>query len=239
MYKVAIVAAVEREVRPLVKKWRISQKEHLGRSFRFFEGDETVLVCGGIGAEPARRAAEAAIAIYAPGVVYSVGFCGALEPGLNAGDVIEPSHVIDAKDGSRVNLSRGGGILVSFGAVADPAQKVKLKESFGAQAVDMEAAAVARAAQARGVEFAALKAVSDEFDFEFPPTERFVDSDGNFQQWRFAVYAALRPWLWLRVRKLAINSDLASAALCTSLVTSLNRVITCAPEQKLEAMHRP
>jgi adenosylhomocysteine nucleosidase len=239
MFKVAIVAALEREVHPLVKKWRVIEREQAGRRFRFFEEGEVVVVCGGIGAEAARRAAEAVIAIYSPSVVYSVGFCGALEAGLKAGEVIQPAQVIDARDGSRVNLAEGKGVLVSFGTVADPAQKAKLRESFGAQVVDMEAAAVARAAQARRVDFAAVKAVSDEFDFEFPPTDRFVDSGGQFQEGRFAAYVAVRPWLWPRVRTLAINSNLASAALSEWLVTSLNRMRACAPEQKLEAMHRP
>ena len=66
MSKVAIVAALEREVRPLIREWRLSEKEINGRRFRFFEKDEVVVVCGGIGAEAARRAAEAVIASYAP-----------------------------------------------------------------------------------------------------------------------------------------------------------------------------
>lgn len=234
-----MVAALEREVRPLVRTWRTSEKEHGGKRFRFFENGEVVLVCGGIGAEPARRAAEAVIAIYAPSVVYSVGFAGALEPGPKAGDVVQPSQVINVGDGSRVNLIGGNGVLVSFGSVATPSQKAKLKASFGAQLVDMEAAAVARAAQARGIEFAAVKAISDEFDFTFPPMEQFVDSDGVFQQTRFAAFAALRPWLWPKVRRLAINSNLASLALCEWLRSSLNRMIAGAPDQRLETVHRP
>ena len=153
MSKVAIVAALEREVRPLVRTWRASEKEHDGRSFRIFEDGEAVLVCGGIGTEPARRAAEAVIALYSPTVVYSVGFAGSLDPVLKVGTVIQAAHVIDARDGSRVDVSGGKGVLVSFGSVASPAQKAKLKDSFRAQAVDMEAASVARAAQLRGVEF--------------------------------------------------------------------------------------
>ncbi len=239
MPRVAIVAAMEREVRPLVKRWRVTDTEHEGRRFRFFEDNDVVLVCGGIGAEPARRGAEAVIAIYAPTVVYSVGFAGALDPGMKAGAVIQPAQVINAGDGSRVSLNGGDGVLVSFGSVATPAQKAKLRESFGAQFVDMEAAAVARAAQARGVEFAAVKAISDEFDFTFPVLERFVDSDGGFQQARFAVFAALRPWLWAKVWKLAHNSNLASAALCDWLAASVNRMTVCAPGQKLEAIQRP
>jgi len=238
MYKVAMVAALEREVRPLMKDWRVAEKEYEGRSFRFFENGEMVLVCGGIGAEPARRAAEAVIAIYAPTVVYSIGFAGALDPILKVGTVIQPALVIDARDGSRVSVSGGTGVLVSFGSVASPEQKAKLRESFNGQAVDMEATAVARAAQLRGVDFRAVKAISDEFDFAFPATEQFVNPAGNFEQGRFAVYVAMRPWLWPKVRTLAINSNLASRALCDSLAASLTRVRESAPEEKLEAIHR-
>jgi adenosylhomocysteine nucleosidase len=234
-----MVAALEREIKPLVKHWRVRERAHAGKSFRFFEQDAVVLVCGGIGPQAARRVAEAVIESYSPTIIYSVGFCGALEPQLKAGDVIQPAQIIDAGDGSRVNLSEGRGILVSFGSVASPAQKAKLKESFSAQIVDMEAAAVARAAQARGVEFAAVKAVSDEFDFSFPSMERFIDSGGAFRQGRFAAYAALRPWLWPNVRRLAISSNLASRALSGWLATSLSQMIARAPEQKLEATHRP
>jgi hypothetical protein len=105
-------------------------------------------------------------------------------------------------------------VLVSFGSVASPAQKASLRESFGAQAVDMEAAAVARATEARGVQFAVLKVISDETDFVFPSTERFVDSNGQFLERRFLGFCALRPWLWPQVARLARNSRRASYALC-------------------------
>ena len=238
-----MVAALEREVRPLVKRWRVSEREHAGRRCRFFtegeKADEAVLVCGGIGAGSARRAAEAAIAIYTPTVIYSIGFAGGLVSELKVGDVVQPARVIDAGDGSRVDLAGGEGVLVSFGAVASPAQKAKLKESFGAQLVDMEAAAVARAAQARGVEFKAVKAISDEFDFALPALEQFIDAEGQLQQGRLAAYAALRPWLWPKLRRLAINSNRASRALSDWLATSLKRMIECAPEPKAEGTHHP
>jgi hypothetical protein len=64
--KIAMVAALEREVRPLVKGWRRVEREYLDRRFKFFESGQAVLVCGGIGAETARRATEAVIALYRP-----------------------------------------------------------------------------------------------------------------------------------------------------------------------------
>jgi adenosylhomocysteine nucleosidase len=212
-----MVAALEREVRPLLKEWRVSAKEVEGHSFRFFEKDDLVVVCGGIGPEAARRATEAVIALYAPEVVYSVGFAGALDPALKVGNVVRPQRVVNAGDGSSVHIDQGEGILVSFGSVATPEQKASLRDSFGAQAVDMEAAAVARAAEARGAGFAVVKVISDEFDFNFPSIERFIDSNGQFLAGRFACFTALRPWLWPQVGRLARNSNRASLALCDQL----------------------
>jgi adenosylhomocysteine nucleosidase len=217
MSRIAIVAALEREVRPLVKQWRMTEKQHDQRRFQFFENDRAVLVCGGIGAEGARRATEAVISLYTPRLVYSVGYAGALEPGLRVGEIITPARVIDAGDGSSIRIPGGNSVLVSYQHVASREQKSKLWQSYGAQAVDMESAAVARAAELKTVPFKALKVISDEFDFDLPGAERFVDSDGRFREGRFAVYAALRPWLWARVIRLARNSVRATKALCRCL----------------------
>jgi adenosylhomocysteine nucleosidase len=217
MSRIAIVAALEREVRPLIRQWRVSKREHAGRTFRFFENDGVVLVCGGMGMEAARRATEAVIALYGPSVVYSAGFAGALDPGLKVGEVFLPRRVVNASDGSSISLEPGNGVLVSFGSVASPEQKVKLRESFAAQAVDMEAAAVARAAETRGVEFVAVKAISEDSGFRFPSLAQYVDSNGRFLEARFALCAAMRPWLWPRVVQLARGSGRASRALCAWL----------------------
>src|SRR6202043_2929163 len=145
------------------------------------------------------------------------GFAGALEPTLKVGVVVQPRRVVNAGDASSVSLEQGEGVLVSFGSVASPEQKAKLRVSFGAQAVDMEGAAVGRAAEARGTGFAVMKVISDEFDFSFPSMERFVDSNGQFLERRFAWFTALRPWLWPQVARLARNSNRASLALCDGL----------------------
>ena len=235
MPKVAIVAALEREVLPLVRHWHMTQTEYSGRSFRFFEKGEMVVVCGGIGAEAARRATEAAIALYTPQLVYSAGFAGALEPGLKIGDIIVPRRVVSAGDGSSVDTGTGEGVLVSFNSVASPDQKTKLGNSFAAQAVDMEAAAVAQAAEARGVRFAAVKAISDENDFALPPMIKFVAPGGEFRTWKFALYALIRPWTYKSVFLLARNSSRASRALCSWLGKTSDGLMT-ANEARTESM---
>ncbi len=239
MSKVAIVAALEREVRPLVKNWSVCEREHGGRRYRFYEHDETVLVCGGIGAEAARRAAEAVAALFEPTLIYSAGFAGALDSRFKVGDVVRPERVVNAGDGSSVTLDGGEGILVSFSVIASSAQKAKLRESFGAVFVDMEAAAVARSAEARGKEFAVVKVISDELNFSFPSMERFVDAEGKFAEGRFAWFTALRPWLWPQVARLARNSNIASRALCDWLrnITTNQRSIS-GQVHASEAIHR-
>jgi len=136
---------------------------------------------------------------------------------LKVGDIIHPKRVINAGDGSSLLLEGREGVLVSFGSVAASDQKRKLRESFGAQAVDMEAASVLRAAEAHGITFEVVKAISDKSGVDVPPTERFVSAEGDFSEFRFALFAAIRPWIWPKVLRLSRNSNRASRALCAHL----------------------
>lgn len=217
---IAIVAALEREVSALIKGWTRTQRQHEGRTQIFFEHDDTVVVCGGIGADAARRAAEAVIALYAPTLVQSVGFAGALDASLQVGDIFAPAAIIDARDGSRLDIPGGKGTLITFMEVASAAQKASLAQAYTAQAVDMEAAAVAAAARAHGIPFAATKVISDEPHFEMPHMARFIDAHGHFKTGGFAFYITMRPWLWRRVAMLAGNSGRASRRLCNQLKES-------------------
>lgn len=225
--KIAIIAAMEREVAPLIRSWKMRKIEYSGRSYRLFESEfkngDAVLTCGGIGVEAARRATEAVIREANPGRIISVGFAGALNGSLQVGDILEPATVINVADGVRTEVGAGEGILVSSATVADKDQKIRFSKAYGADAVDMEAGAVAQGARARNIEFAALKAISDAEDFNLPPLDRFVANDGSFRSAGFAGYVALRPWLWSTTIALARNSSKASDALCRALANYLNR----------------
>jgi adenosylhomocysteine nucleosidase len=214
---------MEREVRPLIRRWKVRTMEHSGRRYHLFENGEAALVCGGIGAEAARRATEAVIREVNPAQVISVGFAGALDTSLQVGNVFEPRTVINAADGARTECGAGEGILVSSATVAGKEQKIRFGKAYGASAVDMEAAAVAQGARARDVEFGALKVISDAADFNLPAVDRFVADDGSFQSARFACHVALRPWLWSATISLARNSAKASRALSDALTGYLGR----------------
>jgi adenosylhomocysteine nucleosidase len=226
MPKIGIVAALDRELNALTKDWQKVERTHENHRFTFFEHGSAVAVCGGMGFAAARRAAEAMMTNYHPETLVSAGIAGALQPTLAIGDVLRPRTVIDASDSSRAEIPTGQGILVSFPEVAGAAQKVKLGNAFQADVVDMEAAAVARVAAIHGIEFVAVKAISDEADFEMPDLSRFITPDGQFRSSAFAAYAALRPQLWPQVIRLAKNSAKASNALCAELACYLKENAT-------------
>jgi len=233
MPRIAIVAAMEREVAPLIRTWQVRSVEHGGRSYRLFEDKEASLICAGVGPEAARRATEAIIQEVRASHILSVGFVGALDPALKVGEVFEPRTVINAGDGARTDTGCGQGTLVSFSRVAGREQKKKLREAYSAAAVDMEAGAVAQGAQLRGISFGALKVVSDEAGFVMPPVEDFISADGSFRRARFGLHVAVRPWLWGATVALARNSARATKALCAALEQHLSR-----PATKEIAEHR-
>jgi adenosylhomocysteine nucleosidase len=226
MRRIAIVAALEREVSPLVRGWK---REEIpgddGRRFPVFENDDLVLICGGIGAVAGRRAGEFVISRFAPQSIMSIGFAGGLDPSLGVGAVVEPRFVINAADGSRIETGRGEGTLVSFASVAGREQKRKLREAYGAVAVDMEAAAVAQAAMAADIPFAALKAISDASDVSLPTMDGFVSAEGQFRAAAFGFHAVLRPWLWAPLLRLAGASARASRALSDAMSQYLARPV--------------
>ena len=108
-------------------------------------------------------------------------------------------------------------MIVTVSSVNGPAEKQSLADHFKADVVDMESAVVAAVAGEHGIEFAAIKAISDELEFAMPPVARFVDGNGKFETARFAAFVALRPKWWSAVRQLSANSRIASVNLSHAL----------------------
>jgi adenosylhomocysteine nucleosidase len=227
---IAIIAALERELRPLIQHWPSTTVTHEGREFSSYQSSYATVIISGIGPEGARAAAEAIIAQHSPDLLISAGVAGAIVPELHVGETIFPTTVIDTQDGSRHETAIHDAplgktpfartILASYPEIASASHKQQLAKSYGAHAVDMEAAAIARAAQVHGLPFLAIKAISDELDFELPDMSRFIRS-GQFQTRRFLLHIAIRPWLWLRVFHLARNTRIASENLCAWLRESV------------------
>jgi adenosylhomocysteine nucleosidase len=216
---VAIIAALPREVKALVKGWaQASPARHV---LVWTKGD-AVVACAGMGADRVRLAVQAAMAARPVTTLISAGVAGACDPQLRVGDVVHAGTVVDARTGERFEDPEYTQVLVTGAEVAGVAEKRRLFAAYGASAVDMEAAAVARLARAHGLSFAAVKAVSDGAEFEMQELGRFATADGQFREMAFAGYAAVRPWMWGRLMALAKNSGAAITALTKELEAQLD-----------------
>ena len=221
-HKLAIVAALEREVAPLFKDetWETSIVRLGQRELRIRERDGVLVLCGGIGAAAARSAAEL-LHKHAKGELsgyISAGYAGALTPDLKVGDVLQPGHVVTPDGKQRpTHGMKTDGILVSSNSVATSAAKRDLAIRHSAKAVDMEAHAVADFAMVHHIPCVVIKVISDEHDSDLPPVEHFVDANGRFKSSSFAAHMMVRPWHWRKVIRLGRDTSLASRALCDAL----------------------
>ena len=210
----AIIAALPREVSGLVKGW---ERRTIAGCVVVYTKSEAVVACAGMGATRAALAVQAAMAAMPVTDLISVGLAGACNPKLRVGEIVRAGVVVDAKTGERFIDTKFSQVLVSTDAIVSVKEKTRLHASYQADAVDMEAAAVARLAQAHGLGYCAIKAISDEADFEMEGLARFSTTEGKFRERAFALHAALRPAMWGKVIALGRNSSKAVRALTEAL----------------------
>ena len=230
MSKIAIIAAMEREIAPLVRGWQRGTLPSGERTFLLFDRDGVVVVVSGIGCKNAEQAARAVVNQHRPGILISIGLAGALIRSLKVASVFNPNVVVDATDGAEYRCAAdgnhvSGGVLVSAAEIAGAEAKRELVNRFHGLVVDMEAAGVAKVAQREHIGFRCVKAISDEADFAMPPMGKFLNAAGEFQSGKFALWAALRPWQWPRIAALARNSRRAISALSDRLQKDLARTL--------------
>jgi adenosylhomocysteine nucleosidase len=114
--------------------------------------------------------------------VVSFGLAGSLDPELPVGAVLDATRVVDESGetlwegpGLGVRGARAATVLGSDVLVWDPAERRRLQEASGADAVDMESGALARAGRLAGV----LRAVSDDTTSAVEGVDATVHPDGR------------------------------------------------------------
>lgn len=132
-----------------------------------------------VGGGHAAGAAGAVARLIAKNVeaLISFGFCGGLNPALRPGTVLIPQSVTDGVENfscdPRLIEMLGGAncqTLIASQQIAETAaEKRELFARAMADAVDLESGAVARAAAARKLPFAVLRAVADPAQRDLPP----------------------------------------------------------------------
>jgi adenosylhomocysteine nucleosidase len=216
--RIAIIAALPGELKPLVKHWRhVSTGVNGAKKWTLSNGDDMwIAVCAGMGADAVRRAYAAAASDGPLDILLSIGWAGALSADVKPGTVHVPTGVIDAQTGEQFNFAEGGRKwrLVTTASVADAAEKARLAATYpGAVLVDMEAATVARLAEMRGIPLLCIKGVSDAVGAVLPDLNPFIDQTGQMQLARFVGHIALRPQYWPSLLHIGKNSARAAEAM--------------------------
>ena len=132
----------------------------------------------------------------------SFGLAAGLDPAMRPGTLLVPSYILvdghhalpDLSLCARLGGVTAGGLLHSDEIVAGSAAKRALHARTGCAALDMESGAVARAAQAAGLAFAALRAVCDPAERDLPEVAaRALDSSGRLAWTRMLAALLRRP----------------------------------------------
>jgi adenosylhomocysteine nucleosidase len=174
-----------------------------------------------MGAAAAARAG-AAIAAARPRAILAVGFCGALDPALAVGDLVAADEVVDEATGERFAADAAllaaapgrRGVLVSARRIARlPEERAALEGA----AVDLESAALARAAAAAGVPFLAVRAVTDTTRHRLPDFERMAAGADTLRPWRGVTYFVARPQELPRLIRVGAGARRAGRALADGL----------------------
>ncbi|MDE3105944.1 MAG: nucleoside phosphorylase [Acidobacteriota bacterium] len=212
--RVAILAALPGELKPLVQGWlRLPSPTRGIRLWTHTQGKlELTAVCGGMGSTAAMRSFAAAEHAGAPDMVLTLGWVGGLSSELTPGTCYRPSEVIDVQTGERFALAGGsaGLRLVTTPYVAGAAEKSRLQASYAAGLVDMEAAAVARLAQMRGIPVFAFKAISDGAGVRLPDINLYVSPAGTLRMGPFLAHVLPRPQYWAGLAHMGRSSALAA-----------------------------
>jgi adenosylhomocysteine nucleosidase len=216
--RIAIIAALPGEVKPLVKGWQRVATNVSGTKKWILtrDADTWIAVCAGMGADAALRAFASAVVDGPLDMLLSVGWAGSLDAEVHPGTAHVPTVVIDAQTGERFSLAEGKRQrrLVTTARVADEGEKRRLAATYsGALLVDMEAAAVARLAEIHGIPMLCIKGVSDAAEATLPDLNPFIDPRGKMRMAHFLAYVAIRPRFWPSLLHLGKNSARAAEAM--------------------------
>ncbi len=225
--RIGIIAALPGELKPLVRGWERVPSPTRGISLWIkAEGDdEYIAVSGGMGTPAVLRAFAAAEHIGTLDMALSVGWAGALDDAMKPGQCYIASQVIDTLTGERFSLTDGNRKLrlVTTPRVADQAEKKRLRNTYGAALVDMEASSVARLAQIRNIPFCCFKAVSDGPGAPLPDLNPFIDEYGQLRMFAFLAHVALSPQYWGSLMQLGTTSKRAAEALAVTITKFLEQ----------------
>ena len=230
-----ILTGVELEARALARHLELPSWEAPSgppRSGRAFGRGRLRVASGGLRAAYLTERWPALLDGLGRPLVISAGVCGALDPALVPGALVCPERVL-AANGDEYALGESshrarvaeraapvhGGRLVTAGdLVGTPSDKARLRRATGAVAVDMESAAIVRAAVTAGLPWLVLRGVADGAGDAVPPgLARLVDDEGRIRLAGAVALALTRPRVVAGAIELGRNTRRALARVARAL----------------------
>ncbi len=214
--RIGVIAALDEELEALAGRLESGSRDRRGG---------LLIRCGRLGGRPLSLAAtgdgsEAAAAGLAELLaardlvaLLAVGVAGGLSPALGVGEVVVAERVFEGADpaterrapawpgrgASLAGRARAGAAVSVPAILCTAAEKAELWRRLGAPeaaVVDLESAAWARLAAARGLPWMVLRAVSDSAAEDLPlDFNRFRDERGRLRRRAVSLHAATRPRL--------------------------------------------
>jgi adenosylhomocysteine nucleosidase len=217
---ILIMAALPQEVRPFLRRVKARARRDLGLPAWDWEAGGAVLALSGMGAIAARRAGETLVARCCPKLLVSVGFGGALTPGLAAGDLVlgETFWHYDPETGDlkpgpqpaaprplprlcaalkQAGLTAVTGSLITTRRIIHKGRQGGPLAGLPQPVLDLETGALAALAAAQDLAFLSLRAITDTAAEEIP---EFLHTAGDPGA-NLGVGAALR-WVAADFRRL-------------------------------------
>jgi adenosylhomocysteine nucleosidase len=159
----------------------------------------------------------------------STGFCGALVPRLDAGPIVVAERVVhentgDVFEADDVMLAAAEGRRGTLVSASEVARTPADRAALTGLAVDMESAALARAARDAGVPFIAIRAISDRFRDRIPDIAGMLDHVGRPDRGALIAFALSNPREIPRLIRLGRSAKRAGAALSDGVGTLLTRL---------------
>jgi nucleoside phosphorylase len=236
--KIALFSAFPHELKEIVRNIGATKplrKNSFEIAHAEYSSREIIIVQAGIGIRNAENALKYVVEEYAPEVVVSSGFGGALYDGARIGEVVWASHALfvagcglefaDLQDGRDMfeRLSgtlplREGSIVTLDGWKNKADVRKMVPENFRFPVCDMETFPLAKISLERGLRFFAFRSITDRNDEEIPSELLGVsDESGRYRLSRALKLLLSRPALIPESIKLGVHSYIAGRSLWRTL----------------------
>jgi nucleoside phosphorylase len=228
--RVAILAPMRLELRPLVRPLGLGRGDAAGLRRGALGRTEIVATTTGIGPRAAARATERLLDSLPVDHVVVVGIAGGIGAGVAVGDLVVPELVLDLAAGTEHRPAplgeapARGTLVTSEGLLVDPGAFARLGRR-GAVAIDMETSAVAAVCERRGCPWSVFRAISDRADDGSidPAIFGLAGPDGGPDLRALVRFLLSRPWRVAQLVRLGRDSRLAARTAASAALRAVGR----------------